>query len=435
MTALEQGPDEFRRTLQSLGRRRVAFVFDRATGTLQASDSDFSAMAREIASNARDFDGHEAIFLELCTETGAIFAAFLHKTVRGQGAGGVRHWSYSSVDEIISDGLRLSHGMGRKNALAGLWWGGGKGIIARPPGARPDDPGYRRAVYEGYGRFISSLHGAYVTAEDVGTRADDMAHIFRATRFVTCIPESMGGSGNPSPHTARGVICAMEAALDFANLGPLEGKRIAMQGTGNVGGYMIEQLLDAGVARIVAADISEARCGRLRERFLDTRLEVRTVEQNDLGIFSEPCDVLAPNALGGVLGPTTIPLLKARVVCGAANNQLLDERRDDKALSARGITYVPDFVANRMGIVNCANEHAGTLRNDPAIERHFDRAWTDSVHSVTRRILERARDAGTTPTAAANDLADDLGRRPHPIFGDRARQIIDRLIEDGWHRA
>jgi glutamate dehydrogenase/leucine dehydrogenase len=125
-------------------------------------------------------------------------------------------------------------------------------------------------------------------------------------------------------------------------------------------------------------------------------------------------------------------MLQARIVCGAANNQLLDDRRDDRLLAERGILYVPDFVANRMGIVSCANEQYGNLPNDPAIERHFGRSWDNSVYAITTQVLDRAAREGITTAAAANALADEAGRVPHPIWGHRSRAILDSLVRDGW---
>lgn len=427
-------PQDFVRELRSLGLRR-AFFLNRAGRALECSHIALEPLGRSLAANTRDYDRHQAVFLEIGEETGALMGAFLHRTRRGQGIGGVRLWSYDSVADFLSDGLRLSKGMGRKNALAGLWWGGGKGVIARTPGGHHGDPAYRAKLFHDYGRFITSLHGAYVTAEDVGTTPEDMAEIYKVTRFVACAPPSVGGSGNPSPSTARGVVSAMEGALDFLGLGDLRGKTVAMQGVGNVGASMIPLLLERGVARIVAADIAPEAVRLLRHTYAGSPLEVRAVAPGDSEIIAEPCDIFAPNALGGVLNPDTIPRLRAKVVCGAANNQLLSEDRDAAALAARGIVYVPDYLANRMGIVNCANEQYGWIAEDPAITRHFDRTWEGSVFRVTQIVLGRAAATGVTSTAAANALADELAQEPHPIFPDRAEAIIETLVRDGWAKA
>lgn len=427
----EATPKALAKELEARGRRRALFWYDDARRQLVG---ELGELADYVNQNRRDFAEHRAIFLERGAETGALLAAFLHRVRRGQGAGGVRHWRYESVAAMFDDGLRLARGMGRKNALAGLWWGGGKGIICEQPGAPLRDEAYRGRLYRDYGRFVSGLRGAYVTAEDVGTRPSDMRHIHETTRFSTCVPEEAGGSGNPSQATARGVVCAMEAALEFAGRGALAGKTIAMQGTGNVGSFMIELLLQRGVARIVASDVSEASVRAVRERFAGAPLELGAVSPGDRGIFAEPCDVFAPNALGGVLYGETIEALRCAVVCGAANNQLLDDQSDDALLVQRGIVHVPDFVANRMGIVKCANEQYGTLPHDPAIERHFDPQFDNSIQRVTRAVLTRAHDAGTTPTRAANQLADELMQEDHPLWPGRTQHIVDALRAQGWER-
>jgi glutamate dehydrogenase/leucine dehydrogenase len=224
----------------------------------------------------------------------------------------------------------------------------------------------------------------------------------------------------------------MEAALDVTDKGTLEGKTVAIQGAGNVAGFMIDDLLGKGVGRVIATDIDAARCEELRAIYEGRPVEIRGVVRGDDSILGEPCDVLAPSALGGVLNPDTIPRINAPIVCGAANNQLLDDQRDDAALAERGIVYVPDFVANRMGIVNCANEAYGFVPHDPAFDRHFDRAWDASIFATTKKVLETARDGGVTTSDAANILADEACTVPHPIWGHRGWQIIEGLLADGW---
>jgi glutamate dehydrogenase/leucine dehydrogenase len=427
-------PHAFAERLQALGLRRAAFLHSSADG-LSCSHPQLEALGESLLSNTRDYDSHQAVFLEVGAQTGVLLGAFLHRTRRGQGIGGVRLWPYESVAQFLSDGLRLSRGMGRKNALAGLWWGGGKGVIARSPGQQHTDPAYRSKLFHDYGRFITSLRGAYVTAEDVGTTPSDMAEIYQVTRFVVCAPESVGGSGNPSRSTARGVVSAMEGALDVLGLGELRGKTIAMQGVGNVGSEMLSLLLERGVARVVAAEVSAEAVRLLTHKYPADRVRIKAVAPGDLEILAEPCDILAPNALGGILNPDTIARLRTPLVCGAANNQLLDAGRDAGLLAARSIAYVPDFLANRMGIVNCANEQYGAIEEDPAIERHYDRNWSGSVYRVTQAVLRRAESAGITSTEAANLLADELADEPHPIFPERTAAIVQSLIRHGWASA
>jgi glutamate dehydrogenase/leucine dehydrogenase len=429
--SLSMPPYAFAASLAELGLRRACFVMENG---LRPSHPALRSVASGIEANTRDFDAHEALYFEVGRH-GALMAAFIHRSSRGQGAGGVRHWPYDTLGALVSDGLRLARGMGRKNALAGLWWGGGKGIIAEQPGGNPTNVEYRSHLFEDYGRFVTSLRGYYVTAEDVGTQAADMAAVFHTTRYVTCIPPEFGGSGNPSFSTARGVVSAMQAALAARDLGTLSGKRVAVQGLGNVSQAMIAELVQRGVARVVACDISEEQVARARARFADAPVDVRVVAPGDTSIFAEPCDVFAPCALGGVLNPQTIPMLDAKIVCGAANNQLLDDQRDDSLLAEREILYVPDFLANRMGIVNCANEQYGTLPDDPAVTRHFDPAWDGSVYSVTLRVIERARKDSITTTRAANLVADELMQWPHPVWPGRGLQIRNALSAEKWHEA
>lgn len=420
--------------LAQTGSRR-AWIATRAGGRVETSESlrEIGAgdelVSHLLAGSAHA--GHRAIFFEVGPDSGCLLAAFVHQTHRGQAQGGLRYWHYDTLAGYLEDGLRLAQAMGRKCALAGLWWGGGKGVIARPARGG-DDPKMRRTIFAEYGRFVSSLRGCYVTAEDAGTTPEDIAEIHRHTRFVTCIPPERGGAGNPSEMTARGVVAAIETALAFGGSDDLRGAQVAMQGAGHVGAAMIPMLLERGTARISVADTSAARCAEVRSRFGDHGVAVREVAPGDASIFAEDCDVLVPNALGGVLNPKTIPTIRASLICGAANNALEDDERDALALAERQIVYVPDFVANRMGIVFCANEHAGSLPDDPEIAKHLDASWAGSIPALTRSILEQARESGTTPVAAANAIADERGLEQHPIFRDRTSRIIDSLVSSDW---
>jgi glutamate dehydrogenase/leucine dehydrogenase len=424
---LDLDPDAFARELAAHGGRATLY-WDDAKGGMVANESWLDPLSQWMNADTRDVHRHEAVFLATGRETGALMGAFVHATVRGQAAGGLRFWPYPRLEAVLRDGLRLSLGMSRKSALAGLWWGGGKGIVVRGSDAPWQDPSYRRILYREYGAFTTSLRGVYVTAEDVGTGPADMAAVFETTRFVTCVAPEVGGSGNPSEATAKGVVCAMEGALDHLGRGDLRGKKVAMQGAGNVASFMIDELVKRGCAKVIATEISEDRCAEIRARHSGSVVEIRHTVAGDRSIFEQECDVFAPNALGGVLDPETIAMLKTPIVCGAANNQLLDDRRDDRLLADRGIAYVPDFVANRMGIVNCANEQYGSVGVDPAIERHFGRTWDNAVFVVTKRVLERAAREGITTAQAANALADEACRVPHPIWGHRGRSIIDGFV-------
>lgn len=430
---LNQSPEILAAALGQVGRERGWIARDPAaerSGRLKASHPLLEPLAAAV-SEWPDYRDHEAIFLAVGRRSGALFGAFLHRCARGQTQGGLRRLAYTSTEPFLRDGLRLALGMGRKCALAGLWWGGGKGLIADPSAAAAEDPARRALLYAEYAHFVTSLRGAYITAEDAGTNPADMAVVHRHTRFATCLPPEVGGSGNPSAMTADGVVVAMATALDALGLGTLEGKRIAMQGTGNVGGSMIERLLERG-ASVVASEVSAERRAELLDRLSCKGLVIRLAKAGDDSILAEECDVLAPNALGGVLNPKTIESVKARLVCGAANNILEDDDRDATLLEARGVAYVPDFLANRMGIVACCNEQYGSIPGDPIIARHLDADWEHGIPQVTRRVFEVARRDASTPMAAANRLADDRAGDPHPIFGDRAQTLVRALIEGGW---
>lgn len=426
-------PKEFIKYLRDLEINRFFFVYNEETKTIIPSHEQLQPIARFIQNDQRDFMEHEGLFFQITKKYDTLQGAFVHRTCRGQGAGGVRYWHYSTIEDYLRDGLRLSKGMTRKNALAGLWWGGGKGVMAHNPEIDKHDPRIRTSIYREYGELMTSIRGCYVTAEDVGTNVEDMANIFSSTRFTTCIPADLGGSGNPSIPTARGVICGMEAALEFNQEGTLEGKTVAVQGMGNVGGPLIRYLFEKKVKKVIASDINTELVKRLKNELKNETLDAKVVERGDNSILTTECDILAPCATGAVLNPRTIPKIKARIVCGAANNQLEDSERDDRLLFEEHVLYIPDFLANRMGIVNCANEQYGFVTDDPFFEKHLARDWEHSIHQTTLRVLKESRETADPPAKVAILMADKLSLQPHPIFGHRGKQIIDSLVAGKWH--
>jgi len=432
-TLVQKHPQDFVKYLKDEGIHRFYFVPRPKENRMVSSHPQLQPIAEFIQNDKRDFADHEGLFFQVCPEYDVLQGAFVHRTRRGQAAGGVRYWNYDTVETYLRDGLRLGKGMTRKNALAGLWWGGGKGVMARNPDLNPGNEEARASIYSAYGAFISSLRGCYVTAEDVGTCVADMAHIFSRTRFTTCIPEEWGGSGNPSVPTARGVICGMEAALEFLNLGELEGKTIAVQGMGNVGRPLIQFLFEKKVKKIYAADIDPVLVDKVRADFTGMNLDAKRLSPDDVSLFEAEVDIFSPNATGAVLNPVTIPLLRSKIVCGAANNQLEDAARDDGLLFGRAIVYVPDFLTNRMGIVNAANEQYGYVNNDPLFERHLERDWVHSIRRTTLNMLKESREKGEPTARITMAMADKLSMEEHPIFGHRGRLIIDSLVEDEWH--
>ena len=409
------------------------FIYVDKNKKLKASHIQLQSIADYFNDEGRDFIMHEGWFCKISEEFDMLLGAFIHRTNRGQAAGGVRYWNYDTIEEYFRDGLRLSAGMTFKNALAGLWWGGGKGVIAHNPEFDKMNPEIRKKIYREYGLFMSTLNGCYVTAEDVGTSVDDMANVFSGTRFTTCIPQKFGGSGNPSTPTAKGIISGMEAALEFLGIGTLEGKTVAIQGLGHVGEPLIQFLFDKNVKKILGTDINPDHVSSVKKKFIGKNIDCRLVDKNDLSIFSEDCDIFSPNATGAILNSQTIPMLKTKIVCGAANNQLEDMHRDGILLHDKGITYVPDFLTNRMGIVTCANEQYGYINKDPLIENHFSREWEHSIFNVAKRVLQESKEKNIPTAEIALKLADKLSRENHPIFGHRGKEIISSLVENKWY--
>lgn len=432
---LNLSPRELVRSFRAQGIRRFYFVYDSAEQGLVASHPILNPVADSISADDRDFLAHEGLFFQISRHFDVLHCAFVHKTCRGQAAGGVRYWHYPTLEDCIRDGLRLARGMTRKNALAGLWWGGGKGVMVHDPGLDKNDPEIRATLYREYGAFMSSLRGCYVTAEDAGTQEADMAHIYSQTRFTTCIHPDTGGSGNPGIPTARGVMCGITAALKFLDQGDIRKKTVAVQGLGNVGMRTARNLIDGGAKRVIACDVDPERVEKARQEFAGSEFEALSVGPDSTDFLATECDVLVPCATGGMLNPVTIPQIQATLVCGAANNQLEDSGRDDRLLFERGITYIPDFLTNRMGIVNCANEQYGYVNDDPMIERHLSVDWEFSIHQTVLRVLKQSRRTGQPPGAVALTLADELALMPHPIHGHRGVRIIRSLVENQWHNS
>jgi leucine dehydrogenase len=335
--------------------------------------------------SALDQGGHELVALASDPAAGYRGVIAIHSTALGPAVGGTRWWRYDDEQAAVVDALRLARGMSYKNALAGLPLGGGKSVILAPAG--PHD---RAAVLRAHGRFVHRFGGRYVTAEDVGTSPADMEHIARETPHVA---GRENGSGDPSPFTARGVFRAMQAASRVAwETDDLRGRTVAVQGVGHVGFHLVRLLAEAG-ARVLVSDIDPARVERAVRDLGATAVAPDR-------IHAAEADVFAPSALGGGLHDGTIPDLRARVVAGAANNQLL-EARHGHALHARGILYVPDYVANAGGV--CYGGSIEVLGLPP--ERA--RARVDAIYDTTLHVLERARAAGVPPSEAADRLAQE----------------------------
>jgi len=429
---LKLSPEEFISFLKENKIKRFYFVFNPISKEIIASHKQLTEIAEFLTNDRRDFSKHEGLFFELDSEYDVIHSAAVHRTNRGQAAGGIRFWQYETMEDFIRDGMRLAKGMTHKNALAGLWWGGGKGVITNNKSIDKNDPKIRKVIYGNFGKFITSLNGCYVTAEDVGTNVTDMSNIFANTRFTTCIPNSLGGSGNPSVPTAQGVVSGIEAALDFLNLGSIEGKTIAVQGLGNVAVPLINFLFEKKASKIIGCDIFDMNVEDANIKFKDYNFEASKAEKSDTSILFTECDIVAPCATGAILNSDTIPKVKAKVVCGAANNQLANPIEDDKLIFKSNILYVPDFLTNRMGIVNCANEQYGYINDDPNINQHYDKTWDHSIYKTASQVFYDSKNQNKPTGEIALKLAEELSFIKHPIFGHRGEQIIRSLVQSNW---
>lgn len=426
----------FAQHLREQGQKRAFVCFDSQKKDYVCSSKYLEPVAEWMRSAENvDADKHEGIFLQLADSCDAILGAFVWNTNRGQGCGGIRLREYDDLDAYLRDGLRLAVGMGRKNALAGLWHGGAKGVICCKKSVvatlQPDE---RKELFREYGRFLTSLNGAYVAAEDAGVTVDDVDVVFGQTRFTTCISSRFGGSGNPSIPTAKGIVAAMEAAVQAVrgdDTASLQDIRVAMQGVGQVGYPAIKFLMEQGAARVNATEFSAKRYEQVKHLNDDFPGRVNIELCEDLSkanniLFDKNVDIVSPCAYGSVLNETTLPKISARIICGAANNQLTDPT-NDYGMTERGITYVPDFLANRMGIVNCANEQYGRLADDHAIKQHLGNTWENSINLITKRIIRSAKEQKITTVEAANALADEYASVAHPIFPHRPQAIISEL--------
>ena len=333
---------------------------------------------------------HEEVVIRRGTRSGLYSIVAVHSTVLGPSLGGVRLWNYADTRLALRDALRLSEGMTYKAAVAGLPQGGGKGVIVVAPGERLEGERRRHALLD-FADTVNVVDGRYVTAEDVGVTPDDLVVVAEGTPHVSALPREHGGSGDPSPWTALGVLVSIEVACErvFGST-DLAGRRVAVMGLGHVGGDLARRLAAAG-AQLTVTDVDHAR------RALADEIGARWVAPQD--ILTADCEVLAPCALGGILDHETVPALKARVVAGAANNQLADVAIAD-LLAAHGVLWVPDFVVNAGGIVNIAVEFAPGGYDEARAEADVRR-----IAETVRQVLDESQRDAITPLAAAMAIA------------------------------
>ena len=341
-------------------------------------------MSNNVFENLAARDHEQVIF---CSDQSAGLKAIIavHNTSLGPALGGCRMWQYDNEDAALKDVLRLSRGMTYKAAVAGLNLGGGKAVIWGD--AKKDK---NEVLFRSFGRFVAGLAGRYITAEDVGTSVRDMEWVRMETPHVTGISRSLGGSGDPSPVTAFGVYQGMRAAVKFVTgKDSLQGQTVAIQGAGQVGTHLAKHLTQDG-AKVMICDIDQEA---VKRAVAETKCEGVSVEE----IYDVKCDVFAPCALGGTVNQKTLPRMKAKIIAGAANNQLEDDSIAEM-LQERGVLYAPDYVINSGGLINVANELEGYNQ-----ERAMQQAG--NIYQIITRVLQAAQTQKIPTQKAADNLA------------------------------
>ena len=333
---------------------------------------------------------HEQVIAFQNNATGLRGFLAIHSTTLGPALGGIRIWPYASDDEALADSLRLSRAMTYKAALAELPCGGGKAVIVKHDGL------HRDAAFEAFGQLVESLHGRFFTGQDVGIIEGDLAAVGRATTYVGC--ESSPELGDISEHTAMGIWHGMRACLEFAGMKKI---RVAIQGAGSVGVWLGRILKREGMELLVA-DIDSARAESAARE-----LGARVVPPAE--ILAADCDVLAPCALGGVINSESVPRIKARIVCGSANN-MLHSPNDADELARREILYAPDYLVNAGGLIRGADFYLlGIQDSGPSLARIFDRM---------KRVLAIARDRKISTSRVADELAEARWKKKDKTFRD-----------------
>lgn len=353
--------------------------------------------------------GHEQVVFCHDRATGLKAIIAVHDTTLGPALGGCRLWNYESDDAALVDVLRLSRGMTYKNAVAGLSLGGGKAVIIGDPKKVKSE-----ALFRAFGRFVQSLGGRYITAEDVNINTHDMDYVAMETRYVSGLANS-GGSGDPSPVTALGVFHGIRASAKYKlRKESLAGLKVAVQGVGAVGRYLCGYLHEAG-AKLVVSDIDDGKVHEIVQQYGAKAMRINEIHAADV-------DVFAPCALGAILNDETIPELKAQVVAGGANNQLAVESRHGSMLRERGVLYAPDYVINAGGVINVFHELKGY--NAEAAKRQ-----ATNIYGTLLEVYAEA-DRQNIPTHKASDTVAE--RRLNAVRS--AAQLRNTYENQPWLR-
>ena len=331
---------------------------------------------------------HEQVVFCHDSQSGLRAIIAIHNTVLGPSLGGTRMWNYQSEEEALHDVLRLSRGMTYKAAISGLNLGGGKAVIIGDSYA-----GKSEALFRRFGRFVNSLGGKYITAEDVGISPKDMEYVHMETNHVSGLPQSLGGSGDPSPVTAYGVYVGMKACANFTyGSDSLKGKKVFVQGVGHVGESLVSHLSKEG-AKIMVSDINA-------ERVKDVAAKYKAEVVSGDGIYDLDMDIYAPCALGATVNTGTIDRLKCSIIAGAANNQLEDEKVHGKLLMDKGLVYAPDFLINAGGLIS-VNSEVYKLNRERTME------MTEKIYDSVLNILKTAAKNKIPTVQAALRIAQD----------------------------
>lgn len=332
------------------------------------------------------FDGHEQVVFCNDKDTGLKAIIGIHNTVLGPALGGTRMWNYANEWEALNDVLRLSRGMSFKSSISGLNLGGGKAVIIGDAKTQKTPELMRK-----FGEYVNSLSGKYITAEDVGMETKDMDTVREVTQYVTGISEEKGGSGNPSPITAYGVFMGLKAATKYRfGSDNLEGKKVLVQGIGHVGEVLVQHLTESG-AIVTIADINEDRLNAVGQKY-----GAKIFTGDDL--YSAEVDIYAPCALGATINDATIHKIQAKVIAGAANNQLANEVIHGAILKDKGILYAPDFLINAGGVINVYSELANLTRVQ-VMEK------TENIYNTSLEIFKFAETNNITTHQAAMSIA------------------------------
>lgn len=329
--------------------------------------------------------GHEQVLFCNDSATGLKAIIAIHNTVLGPALGGTRMWAYSNEMEALNDVLRLSKGMTYKNSISGLNLGGGKAVIIGDARTMKSEALFRR-----FGKFVESLAGNYITAEDVGISPSDMNWVNMETNHVAGLP---GKSGDPSPVTAYGVYMGMKACakVQFGS-DSLEGKTIAVQGVGHVGEYLVKHLA-AEKANVVITDIHEDTLKRVANEY-----GVKVVAPNE--IYDVPMDIYAPCAMGATINDETLSRLTCSIISGAANNQLAIEEKHGLEVMNRGIIYAPDYTINAGGVINCFSEVEG-------LSSEWAHTKAEEIYTTILNIINRSKEANIPTYQIANKMAEE----------------------------